>query len=278
MAYMKLAALDVDGTLVRSDLSVSPAVVAAVESLRDAGVEVAVVTGRSLAELKMFREKLPWIRYFVVSNGATGFDAVRGENFYENHLPLEIARAIEQEARNYSVTDEVYADGVAYVNRDCWLDAARYHTEYLHHPTLECGRVLVDHVGDLIAARTTGIEKFYISFEHPDDLPKLESYCRQYPVDLVRSVQGGLEVNQHGVEKGSGLAALCAYLKIEPAYVAAVGDGTADIAMFQQAALSIAMENASQIVRSSATLVAPSNDSDGAVWAIDKIIRAHANV
>ena len=274
MANMKLAALDVDGTLVRSDLSLSPAVVAAVESLRDAGVEVAVVTGRSLAELKMFREKLPWIRYFVVSNGATGYDTVRNENFYENHLPLGIAQAIEREVRTYSVSNEIYADGVAYVNRDCWMDAARYHTEYLHHPTLECGRSLVDNVGELLSTRTTGIEKFYISFEHPDDLPKLESYCRQYPVDLVRSVQGGLEINQRGVEKGSGLAALCAYLQIDHAHVAAVGDGTADIAMFEQAALSIAMENASEHVRTSAMLVAPSNDSDGVIWAIERIINA----
>ena len=274
MAYMKLAALDVDGTLVRSDLSLSRAVVASVESLRDAGVEVAIVTGRSLAELKMFREKLPWIRYFVVSNGATGFDAVRSENFYENHLPLEIARAIERTVRTYSVTNEVYADGVAYVSRDCWLDAARYHTEYLHHPTLECGRVLVDNIGDLLAAREDGIEKLYISFERPDDLPKLEAYCRQHPVDLVHSVQGGLEVNQQGVEKGSGLAALCAYLNIDHAHVAAVGDGTADIAMFQQAVLSIAMENASEMVRTSAKLVAPSNDSDGVIWAIEQIVNA----
>ncbi|MPM69448.1 Sugar phosphatase YidA [bioreactor metagenome] len=105
-------------------------------------------------------------------------------------------------------------------------------------------------------------------------MPKLEAYCRQYPVDLVRSVQGGLEVNQRGVEKGSGLIALCAHLGIEPTQVAAVGDGTADIAMFQHAGLSIAMENASEIVRRSAMLTAPSNDCDGVVWAIEQILQA----
>ena len=278
MIKIKLAALDVDGTLVRSDLTISPAVVASVESLRSAGVEVTVITGRSLAELKVFRKHLPWIRYFVVSNGATGFDAAIGQNFYENHMPLEIARAIERESRNYSLAAEVYADGVAYVNAECWRDATRYHTEYLHHPTLEGGRSLVEDIGALLSARESDIEKFYICFEHADDLPKLAAYCRQYPVDLVCSAQGGLEINQHGVEKGSGLVALCDYLGLTPDQVAAVGDAPADVAMFQHAGLSIAMGNASQDVQDSATLVAPSNDCDGASWAIAQILQANERV
>ena len=69
MAKIKLAALDVDGTLVRRDLSLSPAVVKAVESLRDAGIIVSINTGRSMGELIDFRRSFPWIRYFVVSNG-----------------------------------------------------------------------------------------------------------------------------------------------------------------------------------------------------------------
>ena len=50
MAKIKLVALDVDGTLVRSDLSLSPAVVLAVESLRDAGILVSINTGRSMGD------------------------------------------------------------------------------------------------------------------------------------------------------------------------------------------------------------------------------------
>ena len=274
MAKIKLAALDVDGTLVRSDLSLSPSVISAVESLRDAGILVAIVTGRCLGELILFREQLPWIPYFVVSNGATGFDAAKNVVFYENHLPLEIARPIEREARKYSVMTEVYADGTSYVNRDCWEQSQRYTAEFLHHPSLEAGRTPVEHVGSLLDARKSNIEKLYFSFERLSDLPKLEAFCRQFPVDLVLSIHSGLEVNQRGVEKGSGLVALCNYLGISPAETAAIGDGDADIAMFRHAGLSIAMENAQELVKQSATLVAPSNDDDGAVWAIEQILSA----
>ncbi len=273
MAKIKLAALDVDGTLVRSDLSLSPAVEHAVRSLKDAGIEVAVVTGRSLGELILFRERFPWIRYFVVSNGATGLDAQADNVFYERHLPLHIARDIERESRRYPVMTEVYADGVSYVNHSCWEDSARYTAEFLHHPSLAAGRAPVENVGDLLAQRADDIEKLYVSFENPGDLENLKSFCSGFEVDLVVSIHNGLEVNRKGVEKGSGLIALCDYLGVSPSETAAVGDGMADIAMFREAGLSIAMENAHESVRQNADLVAPHNDSDGAVWAVEQILQ-----
>ena len=274
MTKIKLAALDVDGTLVRRDLSLPPAVIRAVESLPDAGIIVSIVTGRSMGELIDFRRSFPWIRYFVVSNGATGFDAKTNTAFYEKHLPLSIARAIEPEARKYSVMTEVYADGTSYVNRDCWEHTERYTAEFLHHPSLAEGRVPVKNVGDLLAQRESDIEKLYVSFENLSDLPRLRAFCEGFPVDLVTSIHDGLEINQKGVEKGTGLAALCDYLGISLDETAAVGDGEADIAMLRRAGLSIAMENALDIVKQSATLVAPSNDNDGAVWAIQQILLA----
>ena len=274
MTKTKLVALDVDGTLVRRDLTISPAVVRAVESLRDAGVAVAVVTGRCMAELTDFRRSFPWIRFFVVSNGATGFDAQTNTAFYENHLPLSIAQEIERESRRYPLMTEVYADGVSYVNRDCWEHTERFDAEFLHHASLVEGRVPVDDVGALLTARNSDIEKLYFSFETLSDLPKLRAFCERFPVDLVTSIHDGLEVNQKGVEKGAGLSALCDYLGIPPAETAAIGDGEADIAMFRVAGLSFAMENAKSDVKAAADIVAPDHDDDGAAWAISQILSA----
>jgi len=274
MTKIKLAALDVDGTLIRRDLSLSKAVEQALQSLHDAGVEVAIVTGRTMGELLHFRKLLPWIRYFVVSNGSIGLDTERNVRFYEKLLPLGIARAVEREARKYPVMTEVYTEGMSYVNRDCWEHSELYTAEFLHHFSLADGRVPVDSVGALLDEREEDIEKLYISFRDIDDLPKLRAFCETFPVDLVISIHDGLEVNQKGVEKGSGLVALCDYLGISPEETAAVGDGMADVAMFRRVGLSIAMENALDSVRESADLVAPDNDLDGAVWAIEQILNA----
>lgn len=272
MAKIKLAALDVDGTLVKTDLSLSPAVLEAVQSLRDAGIKVAIVTGRNMGELTCLREKLPWLRYFVVSNGALALDAATGERFFQKMLPLEIARAVEREARKYPVMTEVYADDYSFVNLDRWEHSELYTAEFLHHPSLAVGRVPILSVGDFLAERQSDVEKLYISFQNPGDRIELQAYCEQFPVDLVTSIHDGLEVNQQGVEKGAGLAALCRYLGIAPEETAAIGDGMADVAMFRFVGLPIAMENAQDSVRRHAALIAPSNDNDGAVWAIEQIV------
>lgn len=273
MSKIKLCALDVDGTLVRSDMSLSPAVKRAVESLRDAGVTVAVVTGRSMGELIDFRRSFPWIDYFVVSNGATGLDTKNNHVFYENHLSLAIAREIEREARNYSIMTQIYADGTSYLDRICWEQIDRFTAEHMKHPSLIAGYTPVEHVGEFLAARTTDVEKLYLTFEDLSDLPKLHSFCETYPVDLVTSIYEGLEITQKGVEKGTGLTALCDYLDILPDETAAIGDGLADIAMFRVAKLSYAMENGKEDVKAAATHVAPHHDKDGAVWAINQILK-----
>ena len=274
MAKIRLAALDVDGTLVRSDLSLSPAVIRAVESLRDAGIVVSINTGRSMGEMIDFLRSLPWIRYFVVSNGATGYDAEMGKTFYENHLPITIAREIEREAQKYPVLTQVYADGTSYLDEALWPHITRFTAEHMHHPSLIAGYTPVEHVGDLLAARENDIEKLYISFEDLSDLPRLCAYCERFPVDLVTSIHNGLEITQKGVEKGTGLVALCEYLGILPEETAVIGDGLADIAMFRHASLSIAMENALPAVKEAATLIAPSNNDDGAIWSIEQILSA----
>ena len=50
--------------------------------------------------------------------------------------------------------------------------------------------------------------------------------------------------------------------------VMALGDNASDIAMFEQAAIGVAMGNATEAVRRSADAVAPSNDDGGVAWAV----------
>ncbi len=274
MGSIKLAALDVDGTLVRSDLTVTKRVNNAVRSLMDAGITVAVVTGRTTNELKEVCAQFPQIRYFVVSNGARGYDTGTGKDFYQNLLPLPIAKTVARETLNMQVMLEAYADGASYVPRQCWDNSAFYDAAFLHHPSLSAGRVPIDDVHAFLRERRSDIEKLYISFHDPSDLKKLHAFCSRLPVDLVVSIQNGLEVNQRGVEKGAGFRALCGYLGVSQKETAAVGDGFADIPLFQAAGLSVAMGNANPDVQKHAKLVAPDNNSDGAAWAIEQILKS----
>ena len=49
---IRLAALDVDGTLLAPDNSITPATVEAIEQAVEAGIEIVVSTGRAFVELR----------------------------------------------------------------------------------------------------------------------------------------------------------------------------------------------------------------------------------
>ena len=274
MTKIRLCALDVDGTLIDTSLEITEAVTRAVDALEQSGVVPAIVSGRTVKELDVLRARFPYLRYFVVSNGAYAFDAASGECFYQNLLPLELAKRVVREAQKYPVMIEVYADGASHVDAAAWANRAAYRVEFLTHPSLGPARLPTEDVAAFLAERTNDIEKLYISFEHLADLDKLHAFCRTLPVDLVVSIHDGLEVNQRGVEKGAGLKALCGLLGILPEETAAIGDGFSDIPMLRFAGLSIAMGNAAEEIKSAARLIAPDNNHDGAVWAIQQVLTA----
>ena len=274
MTKIRLCALDVDGTLIDSSLAITEGVARAVDALEQAGIIPAIVTGRTVKELEVLRARFPYLRYFIVSNGAYAFDSVTGECFYEDLLPLELAKTVVEEAQQYSVMIEVYADGASHVDAAAWANKAAYRVEFLTHPSLGPARIPTEDVGAFLVERTSDIEKLYISFEHLADLETLHAFCQKLPVDLVVSIHDGLEVNQRGVEKGAGLKALCGLLGIPPEETAAIGDGFADIPMLRFAGLPIAMGNAAEEVKAAAKLVAPDHDHDGVAWAIAQVLAA----
>ncbi len=271
MTKIRLCALDVDGTLINSDLEITQAVGRAVDALEKSGVIPAIVTGRTVKELEVLRARFPFLRYFIVSNGAYAFDAASDECFYRNLLPLELAKSVVSEAQKYPVMIEVYADGASHVDAAAWANKAAYRLAFLSHPSLGPARIPTEDVGAFLADRTSDVEKLYISFEHLATLKNSMRFVKS-PVDLFVSIHDGLEVNQRGVEKGAGLKALCGRLGILPEETAAIGDGFADIPMLRCAGLPIAMGNAAEEVKSAVRLIAPDNDHDGAAWAIQQVL------
>ncbi|CAI8012787.1 Sugar phosphatase YidA [Geodia barretti] len=98
--------------------------------------------------------------------------------------------------------------------------------------------------------------------------PGLEAVKAYLPYNGLWSVN----FNRRGVNKGSGLRALCGLLGIEPSEVAAVGDSFNDVAMFETAGLSIAMGGAPPELLKLAHHAVASVEQDGLVEAIERYV------
>ena len=89
---IRLAALDVDGTLLAPDNSITPATKEAIREAKAAGIEIVVCTGRAFVEVRDILRQLPEVRYLSCGTGAYALDVWTMETLYECSMPEELGR------------------------------------------------------------------------------------------------------------------------------------------------------------------------------------------
>ena len=107
---------------------------------------------------------------------------------------------------------------------------------------------------------------------------------RTFDLDLARKLlleknisvelsdsQYAYHINSPGIDKGTGFAKIMEKLSISRDDVIAIGDSATDIPLFNMAKTSIALGNASDHVKSAATMVMSANAGEGVLEALDKL-------
>jgi phosphoglycolate phosphatase (TIGR01487 family) len=107
---------------------------------------------------------------------------------------------------------------------------------------------------------------------------------RTFDLDLARTVvvennlnvelsdsQYAFHINSSGINKGTGFSEIMKKLSILRDDVIAIGDSATDIPLFKVAKTSIALGNASDQVKSEATMVVSAKAGDGVLEALDKL-------
>ncbi len=83
--------------------------------------------------------------------------------------------------------------------------------------------------------------------------------------------QYAIHINSKGIDKGTGFTELMKKFNIVTDDVIAIGDSATDIPLFKVAKTSIALGNASDAVRSEATMTVSGCSGDGVLEALDKL-------
>ena len=107
---------------------------------------------------------------------------------------------------------------------------------------------------------------------------------RTFDLDLARKVvsennlnvelsdsQYAFHINSSGIDKGTGFSKIMDKFLILRDDVIAIGDSATDIPLFKVAKTSIALGNASEQVKSEATMVVSAHAGDGVLEALDKL-------
>ena len=252
----RLVATDLDGTLVRSDGTVSAYTADVLAELDDRGVHVVFVTGRPL---RWAREVFAYVGSHglaIVSNGALVWDVAGDRPWLERpiapRVTLEVARALRDAipgSRFAVETDEGWAMEPDYFRHRA--DDDRGFKPQRQVPLEQ----LADTPALKLLAHGGGLEA--------DDFVAAAVAVVGDRVNVTHSSFPLLEISALEVTKASTLALIAEKLSVDAADVVAFGDMPNDLPMLTWAGTSYAMADAHPTVLACATHVAPGHDDDG---------------
>ncbi len=271
MGKIKLAAMDIDGTLLNSKSVLPEAVRQAVCGVCASEAELVISTGRSMCEMGPIFSACPEIRYHILGNGASIYDAREDAVIYRDDIAPDTARKVFAHARNMPVMFEIFADGKIYTQRDRWENAASYHAQFLMD-MVPFTRTTVESMEEFLRERREPVDKINLFFHDFADCERILALCAELALTPVMSTQNGLEFNNRGTCKGKALQALCKRLCIAAEEVLAMGDGESDISMLDFAGVAVVPANAEEKIKAHASLLAPGCDEEGAAWALKNCI------
>ncbi len=250
----KLIGCDLDGTLIRSDNTISARSVAAVARAEDAGVPFVIVTGRPPRWLPDIADALGHRGLAVCANGALVYDLHTEQTVREDLLDVDALRSVVDAVRA-ELPDAAFA--VEY--GDSFFHDSGY------QPRWDGDNPNVIVVEPEVLLRRPAAK---LLVRHPhlnaDELLEVATKTVGERATLTHSsLDGLLEISATGVTKATGLAALAADRGIEAADVVAFGDMPNDLAMLAWAGRSYAVANAHAEVLAAAHEIIESNDDDG---------------
>ncbi len=255
-----LIALDLDGTLLAADESVSAVNRAAITRALKSGIRVVLVTGRGAdTPIRVSRElglNLP----VICCHGALTKDFSANKVLNHVPVPLEYAKPMLEFAERTGVHVAVYAEEMF------WRVTGSH--VYMQDMTGPGWR----EVPSLLEALKFGAPTFIRFLGTPavtamqrefGDLPL--AYLTETWNDFIECVVLSRDAN-----KKNALARLCADFQIPSEHVLAIGDSRNDVPMLRWAGTGVAMANAADEVRQSVRYVTGDNAADGVAQAIER--------
>ncbi|WP_238444794.1 HAD family hydrolase [Salsipaludibacter albus] len=260
-------ASDIDGTLVRSDGTVSDRTRRAVAATEDADVLFVLVTGRPPRWLAQVTDQLDDHRGLAIcANGGLVIDLHTDEVVQVDPFTPEVGREVLGRLRDL---DLGLALGVE------WPDGFGHDAAYPRG--IRRSEQLADGVVDVHddeAFLDRPVAKILVRpmERSPGELAATVREATDGLATVTWSSTGLLELSADGVTKATALARLAASHDVDAADLVAFGDMPNDLPMLEWAGHGVAVANAHPMVRDAADEVAPANDDDGVAVVLERLL------
>ena len=267
---IKLIAIDIDGTLLNSKKELLEETKQYFKNFHNKNTETLLVlcTGRPETGIRPYLKDLGYLEenhYIISQNGASIYESQTGKRVMDAFVDSTAIQKWIELGKKHGIS--VMGAGVD------------YYYSFDEDPTewMEFDVKLVSGKLKRIPTKESLNIDFYkiLLMGDEEQLNEFETFIPQEWRDefyVVRSQKYLVEVLTKGVNKAFGLEKLAQKLNIQPSEIAAIGDAANDIEMLEYAGLAIAMGNASEEVKAIADIVTDTNENNGVIKVIDKLI------
>lgn len=261
---IRLVAIDLDDTMLRTDLTISDRTKQALQAAQTQGVTVTIATGRMFVSAQPYALELGIDVPLITYQGAM---VVMADGRVLSHHPmdLDISCRLVEFLKPYGHHINLYMGDDLYIEKHS-PEAARYQAltrTYLN---------VVEDLGALLKLRGQGATKFSLMAtpQQVQHVMKETAEAFGNTVQVVPSKPHFLEFGRPDMGKGVALSQMARELGITRHQVMAIGDSPNDLDMIEYAGWGIAMGNAVDSIKEKAQWITADNDADGVALALEK--------
>lgn len=283
---VKMIAIDMDGTLLTPEHSITPRTILAINKALEQGIQVVIATGRAFYEAYGIVREYDLNIPYICLNGAQ----IRSEQheIVENYpMNDELISKVTDVFRSEDVFYQVYTDKAIYTTSierdiDIFIELAE---QSGGNPDVEKIRRLmrermaktslkeVDNYREIYEREDEHVLKFLAASSNKPKLVRTKSYLNEIDQLAVSSSSyGNIEITRKGAQKGIALEKMAEELNVELKDTMAIGDNLNDISMLKRAGTAVAMGNATSEVKAIADVVTGTNIEDGVATAIENVL------
>ena len=270
---IKLIALDLDGTVLTDNNTLSDRVKRSLERAIQSGIEVVAASGRPYGSMPKNVLGIKGLNYSITSNGAAVHDN-SGRRIHSTLVSENDVISLLKITEGHDLIFEAYVKGLTYTD-------SRYTSNPLKYG---CSEAYVDYV-KASHGHIDNMREFI--YNHRKELDSIEIICtnakkrahiRQLVEDstcgfyITSSSENFIEFMDKSATKGNAVDWLCNYLDVKTENTCACGNADNDADMIEQAGFGAAVENASRLCLDCADIIVPSNNNDGVARLIEIIL------
>ena len=264
MQNIKLIAVDMDGTLLTDDKTITEKNKAAIQAADQAGIKVIIATGRMFEASVFYAQELHMNVPMVCFNGGQIRECLSGKVLQEQVMDPVLAQEILQYCHRVNLHTQIYCNGNVYTDK--LDDNSRWYAKIIRRPVIEIGADLWEkqhHTYKILAITKT-----------EDFAEQWLNLARKFDgkVDITTSNTNFLEILIPGVNKWDAVKNLAAQYNIQPNEIMCIGDSSNDLPMVANAGIGVAMGNATEDVKKAAKKIVADNNHDGVAEAIGMVL------